>query len=99
MIDIFFTMSKRGGANNQVLTTLFKPPPALPTRSKLACASSNKLKLFLPSRLISVEAGVEVAVQRVEQPEEDGQRKTHCRANALRESRWRLFCLNSYGRD
>ena len=26
MVDIFNTMSKRGGANNQVLTTLFKPP-------------------------------------------------------------------------
>jgi hypothetical protein len=29
MVDIFNTMSKRGGANNQVLTTLFKPPNPL----------------------------------------------------------------------
>ena len=74
MVDIFNTMSKRGGANNQVLTTLFKPPNPI-VRSKLACASSNKLSLL--SRPISAEAGVEVEERRVEQPVEVGVVEEH----------------------
>ena len=47
MIDIFFTMSKRGGANNQVLTTLFKPPNPLVDSFESMYADMDKSKTTL----------------------------------------------------
>jgi hypothetical protein len=47
MIDIFFTMSKRGGANNQVLTTLFKPPNPLVDSFESMYAGMDKSKTAL----------------------------------------------------
>ena len=47
MIDIFNTMSKRGGANNQVLTTLFKPPNPLVDSFESMYADMDKSKTAL----------------------------------------------------
>ena len=47
MIDIFFTMSKLGGANNQVLTTLFKPPNPLVDSFESMYADMSKSKTAL----------------------------------------------------